>query len=254
MSISRNVGSIRRYLGNNPDKSGLPQGKRGRGVCFKENPAVGEHLYRGASKAKSAFKHMIYNNTIFEDLGFLYFGPFDGHDLENLLDVFTNAKDIDRPVLIHLVTSKGKGYHFAEENPGRFHGISSFDIKTGSTSLQETNFSTVFGSTLCSIAAKDRRVCAITAAMQLGTSLSDFAIHYPDRFFDVGIAEEHAVTFASGLAVSGLIPVCAIYSTFLQRSYDQLIHDAALQNAHMVLAIDRGGVVGSDGETHQGGI
>ena len=252
MSISRNVGSIARYLATIRTNPAYRKVKGDVESVLRKIPAVGEHLYRGASKAKSAFKHMIYNNTIFEDLGFLYFGPFDGHDLENLLDVFTNAKDIDRPVLIHLVTSKGKGYHFAEENPGRFHGISSFDIKTGSTSLQETNFSTVFGSTLCSIAAKDRRVCAITAAMQLGTSLSDFAIHYPDRFFDVGIAEEHAVTFASGLAVSGLIPVCAIYSTFLQRSYDQLIHDAALQNAHMVLAIDRGGVVGSDGETHQG--
>lgn len=252
MSISRNVGSIARYLATIRTKPAYRKVKGDVESVLKKIPVVGKHLYQGVSKAKSAFKHMIYNNTIFEDLGFLYFGPFDGHDLENLLDVFANAKEINRPVLIHLVTSKGKGYHFAEENPGRFHGISSFDVKTGNTSLQETNFSAVFGSTLCSMAAQDSRICAITAAMQLGTNLSDFSVRYPERFFDVGIAEEHAITFASGLAVSGMIPVCAIYSTFLQRGYDQIIHDAALQNAHIVLAIDRSGVVGSDGETHQG--
>ncbi len=202
---------------------------------------------------KYAAKSLLYSNTtIFEDLGFKYMGPIDGHNFEHLCDALRTAKMLDIPVLLHINTIKGKGYDFAERSPTQFHGISKFDIETGEPLTGGTNFSSQFGSFLTNLADKDNRICAVTAAMSVGTGLEEFRRNFPQRFFDVGIAEGHAVTFSSGLARNGKIPVFAVYSTFLQRSYDQLIHDAALQCQKIVLAIDRSGFVGEDGETHQG--
>ena len=185
-------------------------------------------------------------------MGFLYYGPIDGHDIEKLIDVLRLAQKLNQPVLVHVITKKGKGYPFAEKDPKAFHGVSSFDVETGEALTSSESFSEAFGVLMCCLAEADERVCAITAAMKPGTGLSEFARIYKERFFDVGIAEEHAVTFAGGLAAGGMLPVFAVYSTFLQRSYDQIIHDAALQNVKVTLAIDRAGIVGEDGETHQG--
>ena len=179
-------------------------------------------------------------------------GPVDGHDIEKLCEIFELSKELDRPVLIHTKTIKGKGYKPAEENAGDFHGVSGFDRETGELPQSKMNFSACFGKKLCKLAEKDDKICAITAAMTSGTGLSEFSERFEDRFFDVGIAEEHAVTFASGLAKSGLKPVFAVYSSFLQRGYDQLIHDAAIAGLPLTLCIDRAGLVGDDGETHQG--
>ncbi|MBW7573748.1 1-deoxy-D-xylulose-5-phosphate synthase [Caproiciproducens faecalis] len=252
MSISRNVGSMARYLAHIRTKPGYFKAKGNIESALNRLPHVGKPLHHFLSKSKAALKQILYNSTIFEDMGFYYYGPFDGHDLGKLIDVLENAKNINHPVLLHVLTCKGKGYPFAEQNPGAFHGISSFDIKTGKTAPAGENFSSVFGNNLCALANKDERICAITAAMQMGTGLVGFAKQFPGRFFDVGIAEEHAVTFAGGLAAGGMLPVCAIYSTFLQRGYDQIIHDAAIQRVKVTFAIDRAGVVGDDGETHQG--
>ena len=252
MSISRNVGSMARYLAHIRTKPGYQKVKGNVEHTLDGIPLLGKSLRSAIRKSKSAVKQMLYNSTIFEDMGFNYYGPFDGHDLRQLLDVLENAKNISKPVLLHVVTSKGKGYSFAERHPGTFHGISSFDIRTGQTSASGKSFSDTFGECLCGIARKDPRICAITAAMQLGTGLTAFRQEFPSRFFDVGIAEEHAVTFAGGLSSQGMLPIFAVYSTFLQRAFDQVIHDAALQRLKVVLAIDRAGIVGEDGETHQG--
>ncbi|MGX8702522.1 1-deoxy-D-xylulose-5-phosphate synthase [Caproiciproducens sp.] len=252
MSISRNVGSIARYLAHIRTKPGYFRAKGNIETALNRLPHVGKPLHHFLSKSKAALKQILYNSTIFEDMGFYYYGPFDGHDLGKLIDVLENAKNINHPVLLHVITRKGKGYPYAEQNPGAFHGISSFDIKTGKSAPAGENFSSVFGGHLCELAGKDEKICAITAAMQTGTGLTGFAKQFPGRFFDVGIAEEHAVTFAGGLAAGGMLPVCAIYSTFLQRGYDQIIHDAAIQRVKVTFAIDRAGVVGDDGETHQG--
>jgi len=252
MSISRNVGSIARYLAHIRTKPGYFRVKGNVETVLDHVPLVGEPIHRMLSKSKTALKQVLYNSTLFEDMGFYYYGPFDGHNLEQLIDVLENAKNINHPVLLHVLTCKGKGYPFAEQNPGAFHGVSSFDIKTGKASSSGESFSSVFGSNICTLAARDNRICAITAAMQTGTGLSNFAKQFSDRFFDTGIAEEHAITFAGGLAAGGMLPVCAIYSTFLQRGYDQIIHDAAIQRVKVTFAIDRAGVVGEDGETHQG--
>ncbi|WP_444657771.1 1-deoxy-D-xylulose-5-phosphate synthase [Caproiciproducens sp. R2] len=252
MSISRNVGSIARYLAHIRTKPGYFKAKGNIETALNRLPHVGKPLHHFLSKSKAALKQILYNSTIFEDMGFYYYGPFDGHDLGKLIDVLENAKNINHPVLLHVITRKGKGYPYAEQNPGAFHGISSFDIKTGKSAPAGENFSSVFGNHLCALAGKDEKICAITAAMQMGTGLTGFAKQFPGRFFDVGIAEEHAVTFAGGLAAGGMLPVCAIYSTFLQRGYDQIIHDAAIQRVKVTFAIDRAGVVGDDGETHQG--
>ncbi len=252
MSISRNVGSIARYLAHIRTKPGYFRVKGNVETVLDHVPLVGEPIHRMLSKSKTALKQVLYNSTLFEDMGFYYYGPFDGHNLEQLIDVLENAKNINHPVLLHVLTCKGKGYPFAEQNPGAFHGVSSFDIKTGKASSSGESFSSVFGSNICTLAARDSRICAITAAMQTGTGLTNFAKQFSDRFFDTGIAEEHAITFAGGLAAGGMLPVCAIYSTFLQRGYDQIIHDAAIQRVKVTFAIDRAGVVGEDGETHQG--
>lgn len=252
MSISRNVGSMARYLAHIRTKPGYFRVKGNVENALDHIPLVGKPMHRAISKSKVALKQVLYNSTIFEDMGFYYYGPFDGHNLEKLIEVLENTKNIDHPVLLHILTHKGKGYTFAEQNPGAFHGISSFNIETGKTVPAGENFSSIFGNNLCVLASQNEKLCAITAAMAIGTGLSNFAKQFPARFFDTGIAEEHAITFAGGLAAGGMIPVCAIYSSFLQRGYDQIIHDMALQRVKAVLAIDRAGVVGEDGETHQG--
>lgn len=252
MSISRNVGSMARYLAHIRTKPGYFRVKGNVENALDHVPLIGRPIHHVLSKSKSALKQALYDNTIFEDMGFYYYGPFDGHDLNKLMQILENVKNIDHPVLIHILTRKGKGYFFAEQNPGMFHGVSSFDVQTGKSACSGENFSSVFGGHLCSLASADGRICAITAAMQSGTGLSGFAKQFPERFFDTGIAEEHAVTFAGGLAAGGMLPVFAVYSTFLQRSYDQIIHDAAIQRVKVTLAVDRAGVVGEDGETHQG--
>ena len=197
---------------------------------------------------------MFYKQPFFEPLGIKYFGPVDGNDIEKLSVVINEAKKKNACVLVHVKTKKGKGYKIAEENPEKFHSVGPFDVVTGEKKNQDgiKSFSDMFGETLCEMAQKDDKICAITSAMKDGTGLSEFSEKLKDRFFDVGIAEEHEITFASGLALSGLIPVCAVYSTFAQRTYDQLIHDVSLQKLHIVLALDRAGFVSCDGETHQG--
>ncbi len=253
MSISPNVGNIARYLAHM--RAGQPYlNAKGNIERALENiPVIGEPIQNGLRNAKKKVKNLIYNSTIFEDLGFMYYGPFDGHDLRTLINVLRTVSSFSRPILIHLHTSKGKGYTFAEDNPDAFHGVPAYDVQKGlSSNVKGESFSDVFGKAICQFARQEKRLCAITAAMQIGTCLTRFRQLYPTRFFDVGIAEEHAVTFAGGLAAGGMIPVCAIYSTFLQRGYDQIIHDAAIQQVKMVLAIDRAGIVGEDGETHQG--
>ncbi len=252
MSISKNVGSMARYLSAIRTRGIYLRTKSRVDKVLNKIPVMGNFTRKLILKSTSTVKDLIYNGTIFENLGFMYYGPIDGHDIKALIKVLQVAKEKDRPVLIHVNTTKGKGYSFAEKNPKLFHGISCFDVKTGEHGVSTGDFSSVFGKELSMIAKKDDRICAITAAMKLGTGLSYFAKNFKNRFFDVGIAEGHAVTFAGGLAAGGMIPVFAVYSTFLQRSYDQIIHDAALQKLKIVLAIDRAGIVGEDGETHQG--
>ena len=252
MSISQNVGSISKYLTNIRTTRQYFRLKASLESALNHIPLIGRKLSSGVYKLKTSIKNKLYNSNMFEDLGFRYMGPVDGHNIHKLTEVLEQAKHIDRPVLLHVHTKKGKGYELAEQNPSEFHGISKFDTDTGETVAKGPNFSDEFGKYLCELASKDSRICAITAAMSLGTGLSEYATNYSDRFFDVGIAEEHAVVFSSGLAKGGMIPFFVVYSTFLQRCYDQLIHDAALQKQKMIIAIDRAGFVGEDGETHQG--
>lgn len=252
MSISRNVGSMAKYLTQIRIRPGYIKVKKAVEKLLLHTPVVGNPIRRLLLHSKSKLRTSIYRNTIFEDLGFVYYGPVDGHDLRKLIHAFNASKNVDCGVLIHVITTKGKGYSFAENDPKSYHGVGKFDIDTGEPLSSKMGFSAIFGDVMCSIAQKNDRLCCITAAMKSGTGLSTFSKEYKDRFFDVGIAEEHAVTFASGMAAQGLIPVFAVYSSFLQRSYDQIIHDAAAQKLHIVLAIDRAGIVGEDGETHQG--
>lgn len=252
MSISRNVGSVSKYLTNIRTTKQYFRLKAGLEKTLNNIPIVGKTLSKKVYNLKTSIKNKLYNSNMFEDLGFRYMGPVDGHNIHKLVDILEEAKNIDRPVLLHVHTKKGKGYELAEQNPSEFHGISKFDTDTGETVPKGPNFSDEFGKYLCELASKDSRICAITAAMSLGTGLNEYANAYSDRFFDVGIAEEHAVVFASGLSKGGMIPFFVVYSTFLQRCYDQLIHDAALQKQKMIIAVDRAGFVGEDGETHQG--
>ncbi len=252
MSISRNVGSIAKYLTHIRIRPGYIRTKKVVEKILIHTPLIGNPLRKLLLNSKSRLRISVYRNTIFEDLGFVYYGPVDGHDIRKLIDALNASKNVNQGVLIHVMTTKGKGYQFAEDDPKSFHGISKFDIESGEPISSRKGFSAHFGEVLCGIAEKDGRVCAISAAMKIGTGLNEFSRKYKDRFFDVGIAEEHAVTFAAGLAAGEMIPVFAVYSSFLQRSYDQIIHDAAAQELHIILAIDRAGIVGEDGETHQG--
>lgn len=253
MSISRNVGGVAKYLAR-VRNTGFYYGLKDFAHRFLDHvPFFGKRIARQIHIYKSALKISLYHTTFFEDLGFNYYGPIDGHDLTNLCKVLERARSQARPTFIHIHTVKGKGYPQAEQHPDVYHGIPGTNGHTGTAKLQNgISFTDVFSEALCSMAARDDSICAITAAMASGTGLAAFAEKYRTRFFDVGIAEQHAVTFAAGLAKNGMLPVVAVYSTFLQRAYDQIIHDAALQRLKLVLAIDRAGLVGEDGETHQG--
>ncbi|MBR5774330.1 MAG: 1-deoxy-D-xylulose-5-phosphate synthase [Clostridia bacterium] len=252
MSISKNVGAISRHLTVLRSKPSYYKFKEDTEHFLNKIPLIGRGISWLVSKVKSGIRRLFYRKTIFEEMGFIYLGPIDGHDVELVEEVLESAKDRKRPVVVHVNTVKGKGYSYAEDNPRDFHGISPFDIETGDWGKGKASYSDRFGKALCNLAEKDEKICAVTAAMTSGTGLVDFSEKYTNRFFDVGIAEGHAVTFASGLSRNGLVPVVALYSTFLQRAYDQLMHDASMQELKMVIAIDRAGFVGEDGESHHG--
>ena len=252
MSISQNVGSLAKHLTKIRTKKRYVSMKAKLESFLRKIPFIGENLAHGIYRIKTSVKNFMYESTIFEKLGFRYMGPIDGHNIETLIEALNTAKTLDSPVVLHVNTVKGKGYDYAEKDPSVFHGISNFDVDTGEFKFGGDTFCNEFGKLMCLMAAKDDRISVITAAMSLGTGLTDFSKEYSDRFFDVGIAEEHAVTFASGLSKGGMLPVFAVYSTFLQRCYDEIIHDGALQDQKLVLAIDRAGFVGDDGETHNG--
>lgn len=253
MSISKNVGFVARYLAGLRSRVRYVRWKQRLSNAISHIPVIGKPVNRFFKERKKRFRRSLLAQTsFFEDMGFHYLGPVDGHNLDDLHQALLAAKSIDRPVVLHIETVKGKGNAFAEKNPDTFHGVSPFDKDSGLVTASGESFSTCFGQALCRLAAEDDRIVAVTAAMKKGTCLDGFAQAYPTRFFDTGIAEEHAVTFSSGMAAGGLLPVFAVYSPFLQRSYDQLINDTSIMNNHVVLAIDRAGVVPDDGETHQG--
>ena len=253
MSISENVGSISKALTKLRSKTAYFRSKDLFSDFLLAIPCIGKSLYRWFFKLKSVIKNYYYSSNIFETMGFKYIGPVDGHNIEVLVGVLERAKSLKCPVLVHVNTIKGKGYSFAEDKPNKYHGVGEFNVNTGTINAsQKLSFTDVFGKTLVSIAQKNNKVCAITAAMGDSCGLSVFRQKFPERYFDVGIAEQHAVTFAGGLARNGMIPVFSVYSTFLQRAYDQIIHDVSLQNLKVIFAIDRAGLVGNDGETHQG--
>ncbi len=254
MSISENVGGMSKYL-NHLRTADLYTGlKKGVTGVLEKVPVVGDPLIDKIRKTKSSIKQLVVPGMLFEDMGITYLGPLQGHNIPMLCRAFREAKKVKGPVLLHVMTQKGKGYAPAEEAPDKFHGVGPFDIVSGETldKKKKDSYTDVFGKVLCAEAAGNPDVVAITAAMADGTGLTQFRRRFPRRFFDVGIAEGHAVTFAAGLAAGGMKPVLAVYSSFLQRGYDQIIHDVALQNLPVVLAVDRAGLVGSDGETHQG--
>lgn len=252
MSISENVGSMARYLAIVRSKPQYNKLKAKTEKTLMKIPLIGKGIVHLLSKIKKDIKNSMYESTFFEDLGFKYMGPIDGHNIEHLCEALDSAKLSDEPVLLHISTIKGKGYDFAEKSPSTYHGISKFDVDSGEYTNSSTNFSEEFGKKLCDLATKNDNICAVTAAMSLGTGLKEFSEKFKNRFYDVGIAEQHAVTFASGLAKGGMTPVFAVYSTFLQRAYDQLIHDGTLQKQKVIIALDRAGFVGEDGVTHQG--
>ncbi len=253
MSISRNVGFIARHLASLRARPHYVRVKMKFSNLLISIPLIGKTLRNGLLHIKTKLKKIMYSrSSFFEEMGFNYIGPLDGHDLDDLIHGLQAAKKLDRPVLLHVATIKGKGCDFAEKDPDVFHGVSGFDVLTGSHESSCECFSDVFGEELCELASQDQRICAITAAMKSGTGLAEFNALYPKRCFDVGIAEEHAVTFAAGLAHNDALPVFAVYSTFLQRSYDQILNDASISGEHIIMAVDRAGIVGQDGETHQG--
>ena len=253
MSISENVGGVSKYLNDIRIADGYLDFKEGIYNALRGTKR-GDNMVNRLRRAKSSFKQLVIPGMFFEDMGITYLGPVDGHDIEGLVHVIKEAKRVKGPVLIHAITQKGKGYGPAERHPARFHGAEPFNIDTGIPSNPRTvaNYTDIFSTVMCKLGQRDERIVAITAAMPDGTGLKRFRNMYPDRFFDVGIAEEHAVTFAAGLAAGGLKPVVAVYSSFLQRAYDQIVHDVCIQNLPVIFAIDRAGLVGSDGETHQG--
>ena len=253
MSISENIGGMNVLLTKlRVKKNYRKSNDRGREIV-KSIPVLGESVAHGVARFKNSIKQLIIPGMYFEEIGIRYLGPVDGHNIEDLESILKEAKQIKGPILIHVLTKKGKGYIPAEENPSAFHGTSGFDVETGlSTKKKVKDYSKAFGDKLIEIANRNENVVAITAAMKDGTGLKEFAEKYPDRFFDVGIAEQHAITFAAGLASRGIIPFVPIYSSFYQRCYDQVIHDVAMQNLPVIMCIDRAGLVGNDGETHQG--
>lgn len=252
MSISRNVGALSRTFTKMRNRKGYHKIKFTVGMVLLKIPVLGKSIYNFIFRVKEALKSVVYKNNIFTSLGFNYLGPVDGHDIKTMERLFTIAESYNRPTIVHVVTTKGKGYHYAENQPKDYHGVSSFDKDKGKDTSTHKTYSDIAGEALCELAERNNKICAITAAMTAGTGLQDFAEKYKSRFFDVGIAEEHAVTFAAGLATGGMIPYFAVYSTFLQRGYDQVLHDAAIANVPIKLLVDRAGIVGDDGESHQG--
>ncbi len=252
MSISPNVGALHRMLVNMRSSAWYVRFKRFL-VRMLDTGIIGRWFSRHMENLKNRIKSFLMPKRMFEDMGFLYLGPIDGHDIGALTRILRRAKDLRVPVIVHCVTQKGKGYAFSERNPAKYHGIAPFSIDTGDVvaNAKKSN-SAVFGETMVALAEKDPRIVAVSAAMSIGTGLSEFSTRFPERFFDVGIAEEHALTMAAGMATCGMKPVVAIYSTFLQRGYDEILHDICLQKLPVVLAVDRAGLVGDDGETHQG--
>ena len=253
MSISKNVGSFARYITKLRTRPIYMNAKSRLERFLDHVPIIGKKTKKFLITSKSKVKNIVLGTNFFTDLGFIYYGPIDGHNLKELINVFEQIKNSKGPFLLNITTTKGKGYEHAEENPGAFHGVNKFDVETGNPDCCDKNcFSTVFGQELTKLAYNDKKICAITAAMKYGTGLQYFSPVHKNRFFDVGIAEQHAVTFAGGLAKGGYTPVFAVYSSFLQRGYDQIIHDIAIDGQKVVFAVDRAGVVPSDGETHQG--
>ena len=254
MSIAENVGGVSQYLNGLRTAEGYTNFKEGLQNTLEKIPVYGEGVVKQLKKTKSSLKQLVIPGMFFEDMGITYLGPVDGHNIEQLIRTFHEAKRIKHAVLIHVKTKKGKGYEPAERHPARFHGAEPFEIETGLPKHKraKANYTDIFSTVMRKLGDRDEKVVAITAAMPDGTGLKRFKNMFPDRFFDVGIAEQHAVTFAAGLAAGGMKPVVAVYSSFLQRAYDQILHDVCIQNLHVVFAIDRAGLVGSDGETHQG--
>jgi 1-deoxy-D-xylulose-5-phosphate synthase len=254
MSISENVGGMNRYLANFRTTEAYSNLKENVKKSISHIPVYGERMVRQIQTAKSGIKQLFVPGMLFEEMGLIYLGPVDGENIAEMKKLFLEAKRVDGPVLVHVITKKGAGYIPAERHPARFHGTEPFEIETGLPKKKriQANYSDVFSTIMMKLADRNPKVVAITAAMPDGTGLKRFRLGYPERFFDVGIAEEHAVTFAAGMAKSGLIPVFVVYSSFLQRAYDQILHDVCLQKLPVVFAIDRAGLVGSDGETHQG--
>ncbi len=254
MSISENVGGVSKYLNNIRTADKYLDLKEGVYNSLHGKSKYGDKVVSQIRRAKSSFKQLVVPGMFFEDMGITYLGPVDGHNIQAMVRMMREARKIKGAVLLHVITQKGRGYAPAERHPARFHGAEPFDIETGipSKPRDKANYTDIFSTVMCKLGQRDEKVVAITAAMPDGTGLKRFRNMYPDRFFDVGIAEEHAVTFAAGLAAGGLKPIVAIYSSFLQRAYDQILHDVCIQNLPVVFAIDRAGLVGSDGETHQG--
>ena len=254
MSISENVGGMSRYLNGIRTGDGYLDLKKYVTNVLSRIPVIGDELIDKISRTKNGIKQLLIPGMLFENMGITYLGPVDGHDVKALARALKEAKKLDHAVLVHVITKKGKGYEPAEKNPSRFHGVEPFDVLTGESKKEKKNpsYTDVFSKTICQLAEKDPKITAVTAAMPDGTGLKRFSRLYPDRFFDVGIAEELAVTSAAGMAAGGLKPVVAVYSSFLQRGFDQILHDVCIQNLPVVFAVDRAGLVGSDGETHQG--
>lgn len=254
MSIAKNVGGMARYLSRMRTDPMYSRGKEEAEQLLKKIPSIGPTVLKAVERLKDSLKYLVVPGMLFEELGFVYLGPIDGHNIQDMVKILSQAKSMGGPVLVHVITKKGKGYSHAEKNPGKFHGIGAFDIETGipKNKSRHPSYTDVFGKTMVELAEKDRSVMAITAAMTGGTGLTEFAARFPERFFDVGIAEQHAVTMAAAMASKNLRPVVAVYSTFLQRAYDQIIHDVCMQKLPVTFAIDRGGLVGEDGPTHHG--
>ena len=253
MSISPNTGGLNQFLGKLRTKKLYTRTNKLIKGRITKIPIVGRPTVKIIQQIKRAIKQLVINRMYFEDIGFTYLGPVDGHNMEKLESILKTSKQVKGPVLIHVLTTKGKGYKYAEENPDKFHATGAFDIETGkSIKPKATDYSKVFGNKLIELAKQNDKIVAITAAMKDGTGLSEFQKQFPKRFFDVGIAEQHAVAMAAGMAKEGLIPVVPIYSSFYQRAYDQVIHDIAMQNLPVIMCVDRAGIVGADGETHQG--
>ncbi len=254
MSISENVGGMSKYLNGIRSDAGYNELKKYVSGTLSKIPVIGEGLVDKISRTKNSIKQLVIPGMLFENMGVTYLGPVDGHNVKAMVKIFREARKMDHAVLVHVLTKKGKGYAPAEKNPSRFHGVEPFDIATGKALKEKVypSYTDVFAKELCRLAQDNPRIVAVTAAMPDGTGLKTFSRRYPDRFFDVGIAEQHAVTSAAGMAAAGLKPVVAVYSSFMQRGFDQILHDVCIQNLPVVFALDRAGLVGSDGETHQG--